>query len=253
MTNHNTLMIDLNVILDNETRWNSTYLSTARAIKLMAKIKLYSMDKDNEKELGEDRLFNEDWDRLEWIVISMEPFYEMTLDTQGKSIGASRGAIWEAISVLYNIETHLKTLAKQYDLSQEPQVQISIRNAANKTDKYLKILCDNATYVLSVLLHPYMRKTWLDQRFTTERVTTMIDIAWSLWNDHYNDPFDIDSFLPEEDTPRTSFRSYTIPINTTPDLLDEFWSFVTSPPLIARRKKEAEETDPLAWWKGNGS
>ena len=55
-------MIDLNVILDNETRWNSTYLSTARAIKLMAKIKLYLMDKDNEKELGEDRLFNKDWD-----------------------------------------------------------------------------------------------------------------------------------------------------------------------------------------------
>lgn len=81
MTNHNTLMIDLNVILDNETRWNSTYLSTARAIKLMAKIKLYSMDKDNEKELGEDRLFNEDWDRLEWIVILMELFYEMILDT----------------------------------------------------------------------------------------------------------------------------------------------------------------------------
>jgi hypothetical protein len=47
----------------------------------MAKIKLYLIDRENEKDLGEDYLLNKDWERLSWIVILIEPFYEMTLNT----------------------------------------------------------------------------------------------------------------------------------------------------------------------------
>src|SRR5271170_851123 len=53
---------ELNVILDNSTRWNSTYDSIARAIQLYTAICTFQIE--NEAELGTDCLTREDWEGL---------------------------------------------------------------------------------------------------------------------------------------------------------------------------------------------
>ena len=77
------MCLDLMVIADNNTRWNSTYLSIVRGLKLKTKLQYYSMN--NRKELGADYLEEADWKTLQDIADCLEPFYICTLDLQGKA------------------------------------------------------------------------------------------------------------------------------------------------------------------------
>jgi hypothetical protein len=51
--------LDLIVLTDNDTRWNSTYLSITRGLKFRIKITAYSID--NRDKLGVDFLEESDW------------------------------------------------------------------------------------------------------------------------------------------------------------------------------------------------
>jgi hypothetical protein len=52
------IIIDLIVITNNETRWNSTYLSIQRSLQLTTKIQVFSINYKDE--LKEDLLLPED-------------------------------------------------------------------------------------------------------------------------------------------------------------------------------------------------
>ena len=99
---------DLMVIADNDTRWNSTYLSIVRGLKLKAKLQYYSMD--NRKELGADYLEEADWKVLQDVVECLEPFYICTLDLQSKAKQGRHGAIWEALPAMEGLLGHLEHL-----------------------------------------------------------------------------------------------------------------------------------------------
>ena len=84
-------LVCLDVIKANNTRWNSTYLSIIRGLKLKTKLQYYSIN--NRKELGADYLEDTDWKTLKDIAECLEPFYICTLDLQGKAKQARHGAI----------------------------------------------------------------------------------------------------------------------------------------------------------------
>jgi hypothetical protein len=86
------------VIADNDTRWNSTYLSIVRGLKLKTKLQYYCMD--NRKGLGADYLEEADWKVLQDVVECLEPFYICTLDLQSKAKQGRHGAIWEALPAI---------------------------------------------------------------------------------------------------------------------------------------------------------
>ena len=65
---------ELDVVLDNETRWNSTYLMLERFLKLCGSV---------EKFYHERRF---DWQHLDCLVKVLKPFYEVTLELQKKEI-----------------------------------------------------------------------------------------------------------------------------------------------------------------------
>jgi hypothetical protein len=94
------------VIADNDTRWNSVYLSICRGIQLYSKIAVYS--EDHRDELGDDFLLTDDWDVLKWIAQCLYPFWETTLHLQGKARFGHHGAIWEALPAIKYLLRHLK-------------------------------------------------------------------------------------------------------------------------------------------------
>jgi hypothetical protein len=69
------------VILDNSTRWNSTYNSIKRGLKLKSRIQLFSHDYKDE--IGKDFLSDDDWRQLEEITLALQPFHTATLRVEG--------------------------------------------------------------------------------------------------------------------------------------------------------------------------
>ena len=94
------------VILDNSTRWNSTYHSLHRGIKLKNRIRLFCTDYS--KELDKDILSEDDWKHIEEIAQALQPFHEATLRAQGKAGRGHYGVVWEVLptleALLYEME-----------------------------------------------------------------------------------------------------------------------------------------------------
>jgi hypothetical protein len=92
------------VILDNSTRWNSTFLSIRRALDVRQRIDnfcyAYRADIDH------DRLTDDDWVQLSEITKALFPFYEVTKRLEGLAHSGHHGAIWEAIPPLSILLSH---------------------------------------------------------------------------------------------------------------------------------------------------
>jgi hypothetical protein len=100
------LKSDLEVILDNITRWNSAFLAIKRALRLKEPLKHFIL---TERELPQDdKLTDVDWEQLEGIYYGLKPFWEVTLRLQGHGLHGSHGVIWEALLVFDLLLNHLE-------------------------------------------------------------------------------------------------------------------------------------------------
>ncbi|KAF6811298.1 transposase-like protein, partial [Colletotrichum musicola] len=80
--------VELELIQNNDTRWNSTYLMIERALRKHAEIQIFL----------EHYLTNEDWIFLTEIKEILEPLYRQTLRTQGWAKEGHHGALWEILT-----------------------------------------------------------------------------------------------------------------------------------------------------------
>jgi hypothetical protein len=96
------------VISDNKTRWNSTYISIQRALKLMVKIQVFSIQfKDD---LGLDFLLPNDWEVLQHFEQYLQPFHQTTKHLEGHAYNGHHGAIWEALPAIKKLLRHFEKL-----------------------------------------------------------------------------------------------------------------------------------------------
>jgi hypothetical protein len=86
------------VILDNSTRWNSTYNSIKRGLKIKNRIR-YFCDKYS-TDLGPDVLSDTEWEYLAEIAEGLKPFHQATLRVEGNAQLGHHGSVWEVLPTL---------------------------------------------------------------------------------------------------------------------------------------------------------
>ncbi|KAK6850583.1 hypothetical protein PG987_000217 [Apiospora arundinis] len=93
---------ELELVLNNETRWNSTYLMIDRAILKRDDVEAFliknQLDPDFTRRIpSDDVLVAEDWKLLVELRDALEPLYRQTMRCQGWSKQGSFGCLWEVL------------------------------------------------------------------------------------------------------------------------------------------------------------
>ena len=70
------------MVLNNETRWGSTYDIIKSAIKNRERLTIYM---NQTPDLAEDRLSEQDWEDLSDMMMMLKPFKDVTLMGQKKN------------------------------------------------------------------------------------------------------------------------------------------------------------------------
>jgi hypothetical protein len=91
---------ELEVIQNNATRWNSTYMMIKRALvkqsELNSFIQELGLEADASKRVPTaDILTSDDWKVLREVSHILEPVYNMTMRTQGWGTSGGHGRLWE--------------------------------------------------------------------------------------------------------------------------------------------------------------
>jgi hypothetical protein len=110
---HDESTAELEVIQNNETRWNSTYLMIERAFKKQDDIDNFirqlERDPDRSKHVPtQDHLSIDDWRLLGEIKEILEPIYRLTMRCQGCGKGDGNGRLWEVMTGIEYLLEHLE-------------------------------------------------------------------------------------------------------------------------------------------------
>jgi hypothetical protein len=128
---HDQSATELELILNNDTRWNSTYLMIDRALTKQSELKTFMYDVHDELD-GERQVPQADILSLdEWLILAevrtiLKPFYNHTMRTQGHGASdASHGRLWEVIMAFEHLLDHVEEWKAFYDDVTEESVRLA--------------------------------------------------------------------------------------------------------------------------------
>lgn len=132
---------ELEVLQNNSTRWNSTYMMIERALLKQSELNSFVQDLGLEADASKrvpsaDVLTSDDWKVLREVRHILEPIYHMTMRTQGWGTGSGHGRLWEVMAGMEFILDHLEDWKALYEdrlldsanHSQNPQPATPSRN-----------------------------------------------------------------------------------------------------------------------------
>ncbi|KAG7000175.1 putative AC transposase [Fusarium oxysporum f. sp. conglutinans] len=104
---------ELEVVMNNETRWNSPYMMIERALQKQTDIRAFLFaiqEEENEARRipADDILSSEDWRVLGEVNEILKPIYLQTMRTQGWGKGDSHGRLWEVLIGMEYLLEHFK-------------------------------------------------------------------------------------------------------------------------------------------------
>jgi hypothetical protein len=111
---------ELEVIQNNATRWNSTYMMIERALvkqsELNSFIQELGLEADASKRVPTaDILTSDDWKILREVSHILEPVYNMTMRTQGWGTSGGHGRLWEVMTGMEFVLEHLEDWKVLYE------------------------------------------------------------------------------------------------------------------------------------------
>ncbi|KAF4473657.1 putative AC9 transposase [Colletotrichum fructicola Nara gc5] len=100
---------EVELIQDNATRWNSTYLMIERAIRLKDEVDGFCSSQSVKDPVpAQDILTSDDWLQLTEIMTILRPIWKITLRTQGFGQDGSYGRLWEVITAMEYLLSHFE-------------------------------------------------------------------------------------------------------------------------------------------------
>ncbi|KAI8416996.1 hypothetical protein FOFC_03309 [Fusarium oxysporum] len=111
---------ELEVIQNNATRWNSTYMMIERALIKQSELNSFIQDLGLEADASKrvpaaDILTPDDWKVLREVSHILEPIYNMTMRTQGWGTSGGHGRLWEVMTGMEYILEHLEDWKLLYE------------------------------------------------------------------------------------------------------------------------------------------
>ena len=182
----------LQPVLDNKTRWNSTWNMLKRAILLRKAINLFCLQYIDSKDLDASAIISdESWDLLSEICNILELFDYATEKLQGAAKDGKHGALWECLPMIETLLHQVEDLKTKYPLSENQTafpapsnrrskssqstsslptqghssdsfLAIAINNAWLKLDKYYTLTDMTEAYVAAVVLNPYKKWSYFE-------------------------------------------------------------------------------------------
>ncbi|KAK2922991.1 hypothetical protein FoTM2_017233 [Fusarium oxysporum f. sp. vasinfectum] len=199
---------------------NSWYLMIHIAITLRKEINSFIDDHYMEGDIKLDYLHPEHWQELQEVHNFLQPFYEITKDTQW-----DKSSLDEVICSMDFLITHYKAAMQQFqhDITMADRIITSWY----KFDDYYKRTDDSPVYAAAILLHPSLLRAHLDEAWKDQShyIAPAIDAVRKLW----------EGFKPvqvlemEEDL--SAYEAYKKRIYQQSSSHDEFDRFMEGPPL----------------------
>lgn len=156
---------DLMLVADNRTRWNSTYKMIQRAIKIKFFLDTYISKQiearvDRYESLKRDQLTSTDWEELTHLNSLLEPFYKVTLATEG--VDTFLYKVIPGMDLLLSQLEEYKNIYEHHPLSHMKHV---INMGWSKLDQYYKLTDEVPAYVASVVLHPALKWQYFERKW----------------------------------------------------------------------------------------
>ncbi|KAF5482903.1 putative AC9 transposase [Colletotrichum fructicola] len=200
---------EVELIQDNATRWNSTYLMIERAIRLKDEVDGFCSSQSVKDPVpAQDILTSDDWLQLTEIMTILRPIWKITLRTQGFGQDGSYGRLWEK-SYKPSHRKHLKDLPdrdigkfhhmlkdhkhlrrfnesllpahtrqeyinsisnlEEMGSSGQQYLRTSINNGWKKLDEYYALTEESPLYAAALLLHPGFNMKYLEKNWRSPR------------------------------------------------------------------------------------
>lgn len=159
--------------LDNDTRWNSWYVMIDTALD--KKKELMGWIADNYQLFPNDALSHANWQELKDIHEFLHPFFRVS-KCQGRE------------STLDEVLSHVDYLIHHYHQAKQkyqrnPHFTSRLLASWYKFDKYYKLTDDTPVYAAAILLHPALRRGYLDRQWEKQAsyIEPAIDSVREMW------------------------------------------------------------------------
>ena len=114
-----------------------------------------TLQRTGEQSLADDRLLEDDWEQIKYLLKLLKPFRDLTLRLEGKGKTGSRGAVWEILPAIDLLLEHLEAAKAEYKHMHEyTYVKTVVNNAWLVLDKYYNLTEMSPIYVATVVLNP---------------------------------------------------------------------------------------------------
>jgi hypothetical protein len=217
----------------NDTRWNSYLNAFEDAVELKGEYTTFTIT----SELFNDyQLTASEWQLVDLTIQFLQPFRHATKRCEGDYVTLDEVQFtMDAISTHYSEQKILHPSNTSF--------LTSILTSWYAFDKYYKLIDETGAYTAAILLHPNLRKSYIQSAWHSNWVKPGVDRVKELWL-QYKDNNTSDS-ATEDASNLTQYERYQRKIQAKQrrgkGAQDEYERFITAP-------AESITTPPLDWW-----